>query len=289
MNSAEVSALISLLDDPDEEVYRHIKDKLLSMGIQVIPVLEDAWEHSFDTLIQSRIESIIHKIQFEKTLRDLTEWLKPGNQKLLDGALLIAKYQYPDIDEDKVRKHIDQIRQDIWLEINTNLTALEKVKVLNHIIFEVHGFSGNTTNYHAPQNSYLNNVLESKKGNPLSLSILYSIIAEDVGIPIFGVNLPEHFILAYIDETTLTEEGGLEDAKVLFYINPFSKGSVFNKREIDSFLKQLKLDPQPSFYEPCSNADILRRLLRNLIISYEKLGYPNKIEELKQLLMSLVE
>jgi regulator of sirC expression with transglutaminase-like and TPR domain len=289
MNSAEVSALISLLDDPDEEIYTHIKDKLLSMGIQVIPVLEDAWEHSFDTLIQSRIESIIHKIQFEKTLRDLTEWLKPGNQKLLEGALLIAKYQYPDIDEVKVRKHIDQIRQDIWLEINANLTALEKVKVLNHIIFEVHGFSGNTTNYHAPQNSYLNNVLETKKGNPLSLSILYSIIAEDVGIPIFGVNLPEHFILAYIDETTLTEEGGLDDAKVLFYINPFSKGSVFNKREIDSFLKQLKLDPQASFYEPCSNADILRRLLRNLIISYEKLGYPNKIEELKQLLMALVE
>jgi regulator of sirC expression with transglutaminase-like and TPR domain len=289
MNSAEVSALISLLDDPDEEVYKHIREKLLSIGIQVIPVLEDAWEHSFDTLIQSRIESIIHNIQFGRIQADLTEWLKPGNQKLLEGALLIARYQYPDIDEVKVRKHIDQIRQDIWLEINSNLTALEKVKVLNHIIFEVHGFSGNTTNYHAPQNSYLNNVLETKKGNPLSLSILYSIIAEDVGIPIYGVNLPEHFILAYIDDTTLTEDGGLEDAKVLFYINPFSKGSIFNRREIDSFLKQLKLDPQPSFYEPCTNADILRRLLRNLIISYEKLGYPNKIEELKQLLSALAD
>jgi len=290
MDQKELYALISLLDDPDEEIYNHIRERLLSLGHEVIPALESAWEESFDTLIQNRIENIIQKIQFSKVAGSLREWSLHRSNDLLAGALLVARYQYPDLDEAKIRKHIEQIKQDVWLELNNNLTALEKVKVINHIMFDVHNFSGNTTNYHAPQNSYINNVLESKKGNPLSLSILYSIIAQDLDIPIYGVNLPEHFVLAYRDDDNIMSSITNEPTNnVLFYINPFSKGSVFNRKEIDAFLKQLKVTPQDYFYEPCSNIDMIKRLLRNLINSYEKLGYPHKIDELKQLLNALEE
>lgn len=289
MDQKEINALISLLDDPDEETYNHIRERLLSLGQDVIPALEDAWEHSFDTLIQNRIENIIQKIQFSKVADGLRNWAHYHSNDLLAGVLLVARYQYPDLDEPKLRKHIEQIKQDVWLELNQNLTALEKVRVINHILFDVHNFSGNTTNYHAPQNSYINNVLESKKGNPLSLSILYCIIAQDLEIPIFGVNLPEHFVLAYKDEDnimkTVMGEGAPND--VLFYINPFSKGAIFGRKEIDAFLKQLKVTPRDLFYEPCSNLDMVRRLITNLVNSYEKLGYPHKIEELRLLMNSL--
>lgn len=290
MNKKELIALISLLDDPDEDVFDNIRNKLLSLGQEVIPDLEDAWEHSFDTVIQNRIENIIHKIQFEKIAEKLREWAKPENQNLLEGALLVARYQYPDLNEEKIKKHLEQIKQDVWLELNDNLTALEKVKVINHIFFDVHGFSGNTTNYHAPQNSYINNVLESKKGNPLSLSLLYAIVSQSLGLPVYGVNLPEHFVLAYKDiygNVNLPTVLHPYESNVLFYINPFSKGSVFGKKEVDAFLKQLKLEPDRSYFEPCSNLDIIKRLIRNLINSYEKLGYPSKKEELKLLLYML--
>ncbi|MBL7883164.1 MAG: transglutaminase family protein [Bacteroidia bacterium] len=289
MNKQEIKALISLLDDPDENIYQEVSMRFLSFGEEVIPVLEDAWEHSFDTLIQNRIENIIHQIQFDLIKESLKQWAEPHNQNLLDGALLIAKYQYPDIDVKKVKKQIEQIRQDVWLELNENLTALEKVKIINHIIFDVHNFSGNTTNYHAPQNSYINNVLESKKGNPLLLSIIYTIVAQNLEIPIYGVNLPEHFILCYVDSEHMgvpsTEDN--MGSNVLFYINPFSKGAVFGKKEIDAFLKQLKLENKEMFYEPCSNLEIIKRLLRNLVSSYEKLGYPDKSKELTLLLENL--
>ena len=289
MKKQELNALISLLDDPDESVYTQVSMKFLSLGQEIIPVLEDAWEHSFDTLIQNRIENIIHKIQFDITTDALKDWAHHENQNLLEGALIIAKYQYPDIDIAKIKKQIDQIKQDVWLELNENLTALEKVKIINHILFDVHNFSGNTTNYHAPQNSYINNILESKKGNPLLLSIIYTIVAQNLGIPIYGVNLPEHFILCYIDieHMGVPSAAGNEGSNVLFYINPFSKGTVFGQKEIDAFLKQLKLEQIQSFYEPCSNLEIIKRLLRNLISSYEKLGYPDKSDELKILLNSL--
>lgn len=289
MNRNELNALISLLDDPDESVYKHVSTKFLSLGQEVIPVLEDAWEHSFDTLIQNRIENIIHQIQFDIIKGALQDWAHPEKQNLLDGAMLIARYQYPDIDFKKVQKQIDQIKHDVWLELNNNITALEKVKIINHILFDVHNFSGNTTNYHAPQNSYINNVLESKKGNPLLLSIIYTIIAQSLDIPIYGVNLPEHFILCYVDveHMGVPSSKGNVGSNVLFYINPFSKGTVFGQKEIDAFLKQLKLEQLPIFYEPCSNLEIMKRLLRNLITSYEKLGYPDKSEELKTLLSSI--
>jgi regulator of sirC expression with transglutaminase-like and TPR domain len=289
MNKKEIKALISLLDDPDEAVFDQVSMKFLSLGQEVIPVLEDAWEYSFDTLIQNRIENIIHQIQFDLIKDSLKAWVHHDQQNLLDGALLIARYQYPDIDIAKVKKQIDQIKQDVWLELNENLTALEKVKIINHILFDVHNFSGNTSNYHAPQNSYINNVLESKKGNPLLLSIIYTIVGQSLDIPIYGVNLPEHFILCYVDSEHMgvPSTEGNKGSNVLFYINPFSKGAVFGQKEIEAFLKQLKLEPVSSFYEPCSNLEIIKRLLRNLISSYEKLGYPDKSKELNKLLQTL--
>jgi regulator of sirC expression with transglutaminase-like and TPR domain len=288
LSTAELSALISLLDDPDETVFNQIQDRLLSLGQEVIPHLESAWENSFDPLFQNRIENIIHKIQFDSIKEDLHNWAMLGGQNLLFGTILVARYQYPDLNEEKIKKQIDQIRQDVWLELNNNLTALEKVRVINHILFEVHGFGGNTTNFHAPQNSYINNVLESKRGNPLSLAILYTIIAQSLNIPIFGVNLPEHFIVAYKEEhdfPAITDD--LQHGNILFYINPFSKGSVFSRKEIDTFLKQLKLEQDPSYYEPCNNIDIIKRLIRNLIYAFEKLGYVEKMNELKNLITAL--
>lgn len=289
MNEKDISALISLLDDPDEEIFHHIRQQLLSYGNPVIPFLEKEWENSFESIIQTRIENIIHNIQFNDTFNNLQDWVKDGGKDLLAGFLLIARYQYPDLDEEPIHKEIEQIRNDAWLELNPRLTALEKVRVLNHIIFEVHGFSGNTTNFHAPQNSYINNVLESKRGNPLSLSILYTIIAQGLDIPVYGVNLPEHFILAYATEKTdLPVPINSKDEKVMFYINPFSKGTVFGKNEVDSFLKQLKVKPIPSFYEPCTNIDMMRRVVNNLSYAYEKLGYPEKVRDIRKLQKAIV-
>jgi regulator of sirC expression with transglutaminase-like and TPR domain len=292
MDKQELNALISLLDDPDKDVFVQVRQKLLSIGSQVIPALENVWEQSFDTNIQTKVEDIIHNIQFNSTTEALKEWASTPEQNLLTGALLIAKYQYPDLNVDKIKRHIQQIRQDIWLELNDKLTALEQVKIINHILFEVHNFSGNTQNYHAPQNSYINNVLESKKGNPLSLSLIYLIVAQDLKIPIYGVNLPEHFVLCYKDVHQLMTVKTKRDEEmiakgILFYINPFSRGAVFGKGQLDVYLKKMNLDIQPEHYQPCSNLEMVKRLLRNLVFSYKKLGYAEKQSELQKMLDAL--
>ena len=285
MSLKEVIALITLLDDPDEIIYYQVKDRFVVLGPPAIPHLETAWENSFDAIMQKRIETIIHTIQFEALQKALKNWAKTDQDDLLKGIIILARYQYPDLDENKVRKQLATIKQDVWLELHEDLTALEKVKIVNHVLFEIHQFSGNITNYHAPQNSFLNNVLESKKGNPLMLSVVYLLICMELKIPVFGINLPQHFVLAY-----LSEDANLIDVNnktlsnnILFYINPFSKGLLFNQKDIDQFLKQLYLYLEPKYYLPCSNIDIIKRCINNLIFSYEKLGYLEKVEELKGL------
>ena len=281
INDSEVKALISLLDDSDKEVYSHIQEKLVSLGREVIPFLEDAWSHAFDAVLQQRIEHIVHKIQFENLLEDLKLWIHTNDDNLFDGALLVARYQYPDMDTMRILEQLQQLKKEIWLELNENLTALEIINILNHIFFTNHNFSGNTTNYHAPQNSFINIVLESKKGNPLTLGIIYITIAQMLGLPIFGVNLPEHFILAYCGND---EHDQLNKKNVLCYINPFSKGSVFGRNDIDVFINRLKLKPQDSYFYPCSNRDMILRMIRNLANSYQKLGDTEKVEELEQMI-----
>ena len=277
MSNTELKALISLLDDPDDTIYDEVKHKLISFGDDVIPHLENAWEVSFDHLLQERIEDIIHFLQFEAVKKELKTWQQSEDHDLIDAATLIAKYQYPDIDSQQIKKTIAQIKQDIWLELNENLTALEQVQVLNRMIFDDHGFYGNTKNINSPQNSYINNVIETKKGNPITLGLIYIAICQQLDIPIYGVDVPGHFILAYA-----------EDSKnVMFYLNVFNKGTVFGPDDIDKFLEQLKKQPKAEYYTPCSSLGIIRRLVQHLVYTYDNLGYLDKKEELEELLAIL--
>ncbi|MEI6523866.1 MAG: transglutaminase-like domain-containing protein [Bacteroidota bacterium] len=287
MESNKINALVSLLDDPDYEVFSEIKTQLLTLGIEAIPFLENAWETSFDTTLQKRAEEIIHDIQYNSVSNELENWIKNGGVDLIEGIAAVARYQYPDLKTETIKQQLNEIKNDIWLELNHNLTALEIVRVVNHIIFDVHGFTGNTTNFHAPQNSFINIVMETKKGNPLMLSILYIYLAEQLDLPIFGVNLPEHFVLAYTDNEQ--KKSDWKNADVLFYINPFSKGTVFSKKDIDQFLKQIKLEHNDSYYKPCDNVNMLVRLLRNLSNSFDKIAYPQKAKEINNLLIKLLK
>lgn len=279
----EITALISLIDDPDEGIYRQVRDRIVSLGDPVVPVLERAWEvDQLGDLFRTRIEDILHSIHISSVQARLRAWVASSGEDLLEGAMIICRYRYPDLDEQRVKARLSAIRQDIWLELNDHLTAFEKVRVFNHILFQVHGFKGNKRNYHAPQNSYLNEVLDARKGNPLSLAIIYQVLAEDLDLPLRGVNLPNHFVLAYMDEGSV---GGGQDGRqnILFYVNAFSQGDILGRNEIDEFLQKLNLPNKQDFYHPCTNLDIVRRQLNNLVHSYEKLNDPERVADLKML------
>lgn len=272
-----------LLDEPDDKIFGTIRDRIFAHGILAIPVLETAWENAFDPLIQHRIENLIHQIQFESLKLALQKWARYEHHDLMQGALLVAKFQYPDLDTGAVIKKIGQISQDIWLELNQNLTGLEKIKVINHILFDTHKFTGNLTSINSPENFFINNLIETKKGSPLILGVIYISLAQSLNMPVYGVDLPRHFVLAYTDELNILP-GDKPGGEVLFYINPFNKGAVFTRHEVELFIKQLKLDKKDSYFLPCDNKTIIRRMINELIRIYNQSGNTDKQDEMNELL-----
>ena len=280
-----LQALVRLMDDPDELIFQQVRQELMKMGTEIIPQLESSWEQDYyGLLFQDRIENLIHDIQFEEVKSQLKAWLQSADKDLLKGAVVIAKYQYPGLDEQNVLNQIQMIRRDIWLELNDHQTAFEQVKIFNRIFFGMHRFQGASHQVPSPHHSLVNVVLENKKGNPLSLCLLYSVIAQSLDLPIYGVNLPNHFVLAYMDSKHSAIHTADEDAYgVLFYINAFAKGSIFDANEIKAFLKGIHLNPERSYFEPCSNSAILKRMLSNLIYAFQQAGAAQKVNELQEL------
>ncbi|MFN0033408.1 MAG: transglutaminase-like domain-containing protein [Flavobacteriales bacterium] len=289
---SEIHALISLIEDPDENIYNQVRTELKELGEKVLPQLEQYWElEKFGPLFQTRVEELINTIQYDSIYTRLKDWKASADQDLLQGALIINRYQYPGFDDAEVTDLIMRMRQDVWLELNDNLTAFETIKVMNHIIFNIHRFEGNRDQYNDPRNSYISDICAGRKGNPLALGIIYTHIARSLGLPIYGVNLPSHFIVCYLDHDHHSEQLGLNplDADVLFYINPFQGGSILHEEEIDDFLKKQNITGQSNFYRPCTPVEMISRMLNNLIHAYIALEKDEKVRELKALLSALTE
>ncbi len=284
MNSNEIESLINLLDDPDENIFQHIQEKLIQSGKEIVPLLEKYWEENkYNTLFLERIETLIDIIQFNEIIEELKKWVSTEN-KILDGWIILTKWQFPGINKSQIKEKIEEIKNDVWIEIKEKKTAQEIILTFNKVFYNHYKFKGNTKNYNSPINSFIHTVLETKHGNPLSLSILYSSIAQMLHIPIYGVNLPNHFILAYVDPDLPSKDyESITKSNILFYINAFSNGVILNEKDILIFLKELQIEPIESFFVPCSKKTILLRIISNLIASYQQLGNKRKVEQLIQL------
>lgn len=270
-NTQNIKSLIHLLDDPDNDIIVHVEQQILQFGELAIEDLELEWENSDSAIIVQRIENLIFEIKSDKFKNLLQKWLDNGAVDLMEGSLLVAQYQYHNLNKEKVYDFLKKIEQDIWIEINDYQTALEKTKIINHIFYNIYGFDGNKENYHAPHNSFIQKVIEQKKGTPLSLGILYIHLAQKLDIPIYGVNVPNHFVLVYKND----EIAEAPFDKYLFYINPFSNGSVFGRFELEDFIQQLQMPAQVAYFEACTNKDIVKRMIHNIVYAYELAGKTN--------------
>ena len=262
MNYKELNALISLLEDPDKEIFDSVKSRLVELGVEVLPELESAWESNYDSLIQERTENIINEIHFRDIVRSLKKWIQKKDKNLLEAWFIISKYQYPDIDEQFYRTKIYNLVSQINLEVEQTYSELEKISAFNRVFFTQNGFRGNTRNFQSPDNSFINTVIDKHIGNPLTLSMLYIIIAEKINLPICGVNMPKHFIIGFEDVNEINGD------PIKFYINPFNKGAILNRQDLEVYLKREKLKEDSKYFTPCGNTTVIKRLLNNLFHSF---------------------
>ena len=273
---SSLKAMIQLLDDSDEEVVQHIEQQIRLKGVEIIPFLEKQWEESgLNPILQNRIEQLIHDLQFELVKNRLKLWKGSGGMDIIEGSWIVATYRYPELSLANLKEQLDQLYYEIWPHIRENLHPIDQIKVMNAVFFDQLKFGANTKNFHAISNSFIQIVLESRKGNPISLCIIYMYLAQKLGFKVYGVNLPNLFVLTYKIDA------------IQFYINVFNRGLIFNKVDIDNYLAQLNLPQNENYYQPCSNIEIIRRVFRNLIMAYEKAGEEDRKQEVEELIKIL--
>jgi len=280
----KTKALISLLDDPEPVVFREIEKELVKKNARIIPALEEKWENSPDEICQYRIENLIRHLHMKELKRELRAWAREKEPPLLEGWLILERATDPGIPTHKIRRKIENLRKEAWLELNHSLTSLEKITVLNHVLFNHHGFSLCPPKKESPRDNSLSHLLETKTGNPCSMAMLYAIVARKLDFPTTFINFPRNPLLAWLDpELARVAHGETMGTGILFYINPAGKGSVTGLKELEFSLKKMKYPPKPRYYCKGNNQTFLLRLAGKLEKAFAQNKEPEKSETIRQL------
>jgi regulator of sirC expression with transglutaminase-like and TPR domain len=278
--NTEIKALLQLIDDPDEEVYHTVSEKLVSFGKEIIPNLENLWESITNEDTQERIELLIHRVHLRDLTEDFRNWRdKKGN--LLEGAILVARYHYPDLQATTVLQEIEKLRRNMWLELNNYLTPIEKINVLNSIFYNYYKQSGVEISYDSPDPFLINKTLETRKGNSISNGIIFTALCELLDIPVRPINIPRQFILAYFDTQYATlNPVGHSSEKINFYVDPLG-GQLYSHKDIENYFRKLSVPPVSSYFRPLSDRRIIQFLLEELSKCFDNERNYYKMDELR--------
>lgn len=186
-----------------------------------------------------------------------------GEFRLAEGALLIAQEEYPALDVDAYLRRLDAMAAVVAERLGLEIEPRRIVAHLNAYLFAEQGFRGNTEDYYDARNSFLNEVLERKKGIPITLAVVYIELARQVGLPIVGVGMPGHFLVRYSAHPTV------------FWIDPFYRGQILSREDCQQRLAEMygqALAWSDDYLQPVSDHAILQRMLYNLKALYVQQG-----------------
>ncbi len=289
MNSnKEITALLRLIDDPDSEVYDTVASKLLHYGKEIIPNLEQLWEVTEDEDVQERIESLIHRVHFQDLQRDFLDWSNTKHPDLLRGAILVARYQFPDLNVPAILAQFDQIRRNVWLELNSYLSPLEQVNVFSSILYNYYKLQGHELTDRDPKYFFINQVLESKQGNPYTIGIIFLALCDILDIPIFAVDVPRQFIFAYMDTLFSFLSPDSEVRQIQFFVDPLN-GMVYMQSDVEAYLKKINAGDSEQYFAPVPARRIIYKMLEDLSLCYRYRREEQKADEIQQLMSLLGE
>ena len=282
LDHSSIKALISLLEDPSEQIYNEIHQTIIALGSDGIPHLQEAFDTSDSELQKERIVEILDKLKIEKLELDLEAWKEFHQDDLLAGLIQIAKYGHPNLDEESIKNEITKMVEAVKANLKEDATPEEIMHVFNQVILYDFGFNGNIRNYSGIHNSFINKVIENKISNPIGLSILYLLIAKELNVPLVGINSPGHFILGYVAEEFTKED--IEDGTVIenvnFYVDPFNNGQILQLDVYDKWLLQVPYKLEDKKYLPATNRAIIQRVMNNLIYALFTTGEKTTAKEL---------
>ena len=258
----EIRALITLLGDDDGGIRHVARERLFAIGADAEDYLREATSADLEGKVRIEARHVLEKIRQEDLLGSfyLLGLRDDEEIDLEHAAFLLARFGYSDVDVAAHQRELDEMAERVrmrlaYLDAAPDGRAI--VETINQVLFKEEGFYGNTKTYYEPDNTYLNRVLERRTGIPVTLSLVYLLIARRLRLPIRGINMPVHFICQY---HTMRES---------FYFDPFHNGRMITRAECALILQNSGYTFDGESLRPASTRVMLARMIRNLVLIYE--------------------
>lgn len=285
MQQREIEALISLLDDPDREVNKHVRQELMAHATEVLPILKNYFDISLSATHLIEIQEMIAAIQFDAIKVELKNIIN-GKTDYIAFLSQISLLLQHDNDIAAIQKKYERVKQTIWLEMGNNQTFLEQLHIFNKVFYEVLKFSGD------PIAGSINefdiyHVLENKKGSIISIGMLYLALANEMGLRISGVCLQKYFILCTSKAAMYGINEESTDLENYFYINPINNGILFAKKDIDLYLKNSSFEKKLTDYLPATFKQICIEFLHYMAEYLENTYQHDLLQKIRTLIEML--
>lgn len=267
----ELRSLVRLLDDEDPGSLEMVRKQIMKVGDPVLPFLRELEESP--GAVGERAAAVARELRFKKLRREFAAVAAAAEPDLETGSLLLSRFAYPDARPQTYVSWLDRVAGQVNDELPSDADMTMTFQRLNSHLFQALGFCGNEGRYYDPDNSYLSRVIDTRRGVPISLSVLYLLLAKRLRLPVYGVATPGHFLVGF--------RAGGESC----YLDPYHRGRLLDVNEVRRMLLRSGYEFRPEYVVPCSPRDILAATLRSLIAIYDKSGHASAAE----MLSSLVE
>ncbi|MDZ4816798.1 MAG: transglutaminase-like domain-containing protein [Verrucomicrobiota bacterium] len=257
MKNFSTESLATLLRDDDPSVITLVKEQLYEQGLEDIVTLR-GMSGSGDILVDQHLNEVIARIEHELFQEEFLLYCHgfPLDGDLEDACWKLAKLSFTGSDEKQGRKLLDEWAGVVNIRLSQAKDTLAGINILADFLTRDLGFKGNTQNYYHTDNNYINRVLETRCGIPISLSLIYLLIGRRLNLPLKGIGMPGHFICAWNN----------------VYFDPFKGGKVLHREECVNLCKEFGYTFQDHYLNPISNKFILARMINNLQYVYEMGG-----------------
>jgi regulator of sirC expression with transglutaminase-like and TPR domain len=278
LSEGEQRALLLLLGDDDPQVYRTVRQRILADGDSVLHWVEPA-TRSNDPVQRRRAAEIIRHVSMRHADdRFLAFCLNSGEDlDLEEGAFLLAQTQFPDINISGYSAIFDDYTADLRERLDFGAAAAQMIAVINEYLFKIQTYHGNEENYYEPENSYLNKVIDRRKGNPISLCLIYLFLARRLHLPVTGIGMPGHFLCRF---QTPTDE---------LFIDAFNNGKVLTKGDCVKYLLHTRDGFKEAYLSPITPRRTLLRVCSNLHQIYSQQARKDDIARFQRYIVALAK
>ena len=263
LNNPSFQSIKTLIDDETPVVRDAVVQQLKNFPDEGKVFLQEILDGR-DPLLAKHAQEINKSLGWADVIGEFLEFIRSQRYELETGWFLLDRTVYPDFQASSATLFMDKLADRVRELVAPPLSPRQTCSVLNRVLFHEYGFRGSGKNFENPDNSFLHRVLDRRQGLPITLSVLYLLVARRIGLELDPIGLPGRFMVGCFAEERP------------FYIDAWSGGKILELEQMENFLEHSSIEDSGSALLPVTVAETLCRGCRNLVYHFQLSKNPEK-------------